>query len=291
MTQKMYRGTDYQGMGGITGITDAVGNTDVPSWLQVQNLALGLKFKAALVATTANITLSGTQTIDTVAVVAGNVVLVKNQTTGSQNGLYVVASGAWTRSNDMPAGSDARGIAITVQGGSANDDTIFTVTSDPSIVGTDALTFSSLSAGTSYTAGNGLQLTTSTFSVLANGTSIDVSASGVKIADAAAGTGLASTSGVLSVNTSAGITTSGDNVVLDTAVAAQWKDNGATHSTGTTVTLTHNLGKKSYVPSVCIDATGEEITSGVDIVKNTNTCVVTFGTSQSANTIRVTVVG
>jgi hypothetical protein len=280
MTQKMYRGTDYQGMGGITGITDAVGNTDVPSWLQVQNLALGLKFKAALVATTANITLSGTQTIDTVAVVAGNVVLVKNQTTGSQNGLYVVASG-----------SDARGIAITVQGGSANDDTIFTVTSDPSIVGTDALTFSSLSAGTSYTAGNGLQLTTSTFSVLANGTSIDVSASGVKIADAAAGTGLASTSGVLSVNTSAGITTSGDNVVLDTAVAAQWKDNGATHSTGTTVTLTHNLGKKSYVPSVCIDATGEEITSGVDIVKNTNTCVVTFGTSQSANTIRVTVVG
>ena len=52
------------------------------------------------VATTENITLTGLQTIDTVALVAGNRVLVKDQTTASQNGIYVVASGAWSRASD-----------------------------------------------------------------------------------------------------------------------------------------------------------------------------------------------
>lgn len=51
----------------------------------------------ANVATTANITLSGLQTIDGVALIAGNKVLVKNQTTTSQNGLYTVASGVWVK--------------------------------------------------------------------------------------------------------------------------------------------------------------------------------------------------
>ena len=53
------------------------------------------------VATTGNITLSGTQTIDGVAVVANDRVLVKNQTTSSQNGVYIASSGAWSRSNDL----------------------------------------------------------------------------------------------------------------------------------------------------------------------------------------------
>ncbi|MFM8446874.1 MAG: hypothetical protein ACKN92_01705, partial [Candidatus Nanopelagicaceae bacterium] len=47
------------------------------------------------VATTTNITLTGTQTIDSIALSVGDRVLVKNQATASQNGIYVVASGAW----------------------------------------------------------------------------------------------------------------------------------------------------------------------------------------------------
>lgn len=57
--------------------------------------------KTVIVATDSNITLSGTQTIDGVPLVAGDRVLVKNQTTASQNGIYVVAAGAWSRASDM----------------------------------------------------------------------------------------------------------------------------------------------------------------------------------------------
>ena len=70
------------------------------------------------VATTANITLSGTQTIDGVAVVAGDRVLAKNQTTASGNGIWVVAAGAWTRPTDFNTSALAQvGSVVKVQFG------------------------------------------------------------------------------------------------------------------------------------------------------------------------------
>jgi hypothetical protein len=63
-------------------------------------------FTNARCATTANISLIGTQTIDGVSVSVGNVVLVKNQTTKSQNGIYIVSSGSWTRSTELDASSE-----------------------------------------------------------------------------------------------------------------------------------------------------------------------------------------
>ena len=61
--------------------------------------------QACLVATTASITLSGTQTVDGVALVVGERVLVKNQSTASQNGIYVVQAGAWTLASDFSTSS------------------------------------------------------------------------------------------------------------------------------------------------------------------------------------------
>ena len=101
-------------------------------------------FKVAVrIATTANITLSAPQTIDGVAVVAGDRVLVKNQTTSSQNGIYVVAAGAWTRATDYDATNEVTsGSAIFVQNGTANINTIWTLsTSNPITVGTTGLTY------------------------------------------------------------------------------------------------------------------------------------------------------
>lgn len=77
------------------------------------------------VASTVNLTLSGTQTIDGVAVIAGERVLVKNQTNPAENGIYVVAAGAWTRSADMDSWAEVPGAWVVVQEGTANADTVW----------------------------------------------------------------------------------------------------------------------------------------------------------------------
>lgn len=76
--------------------------------------------RAVKVATTANITLSGTQTIDGVAVVAGDRVLVKDQTTASQNGIYVVAAGAWARAAGADTSLEMAGSVVAVESGTVN---------------------------------------------------------------------------------------------------------------------------------------------------------------------------
>ena len=80
-------------------------------------------FSNALCATTANISLSGTQTIDGVSVVAGNVVLVKNQTTKSENGIYIASSGSWTRSTELDVNAEfINWKTVYVSSGAVNSD-------------------------------------------------------------------------------------------------------------------------------------------------------------------------
>jgi hypothetical protein len=106
----------------------------------------------ALVATTANITLSGTQTIDGVALSADNRVLVKNQNTASQNGLYVVRTTAWVRATDLDANTELNnGVLVYISRGTANGGKYFrlaTSTEPPLTITTSALSFSeTLGAG------------------------------------------------------------------------------------------------------------------------------------------------
>lgn len=95
------------------------------------------------VATTTNITLSGTQTIDGVAVVADDRVLVKDQTTASENGIYNVSATAWSRAADFDGNRDVRnGTLIIVNSGTVNEDTTWRCTSsDPVVIGTSNITF------------------------------------------------------------------------------------------------------------------------------------------------------
>lgn len=97
-------------------------------------------------ATTANITLSGAQTIDGVSVIAGDRVLVKNQTTGADNGIYVAASGSWTRATDADANAEVTtGLTVVVSEGTANADSLWILaTNDPITVGTTSLTFAKI---------------------------------------------------------------------------------------------------------------------------------------------------
>lgn len=82
----------------------------------------------ALVATTANITLSGPQTIDAVAVVAGNIVAVKNQASPSQNGVYVVQTLTWTRHVDANSAANCDRVAVHVTSGSVGAGLSFVMT-------------------------------------------------------------------------------------------------------------------------------------------------------------------
>lgn len=94
-------------------------------------------------ATTASITLSGEQTIDGVAVVADDRVLVKNQSAGADNGIYLASTGAWTRAPDMNSTDDIRcGTQVWVTHGTTHGVTEFVLTTDnPISLDTTALTF------------------------------------------------------------------------------------------------------------------------------------------------------
>lgn len=99
-------------------------------------------------ATTANITLSGTQTIDGVAVVSADRVLVKDQTTAADNGIYIVASGAWTRVTDANAAAELAGAVVAVARGTVNGGKIFKTTfTAANVLGTDAMTWTEFGAG------------------------------------------------------------------------------------------------------------------------------------------------
>lgn len=104
----------------------------------------GLAFKAPVyLATTANITLSGVQTIDGVSATAGKRVLVKDQTTASENGIYDVSSGAWTRSVDFATNGDVVcGTWVQVTSGTVSARCGFVVTTaDPITIGTTSIAF------------------------------------------------------------------------------------------------------------------------------------------------------
>jgi len=100
----------------------------------------GLKPKDDVrIATTANITLSGLQTIDGILTVAGNRVLVKDQTTQSQNGIYLAAVGAWTRTTDADTGTEIQGAVVSVDEGTTNADLTFRQTADNITLGTTSI--------------------------------------------------------------------------------------------------------------------------------------------------------
>ncbi|MCQ0166232.1 phage tail protein [Pseudomonas sp. SD17-1] len=98
---------------------------------------------SVLAATTAAITLSGLQTMDGVALQAGARVLVKNQAAAKDNGLYLVASGAWTRCPDADSSAKVTpGLLVLVERGTANGDSAWQLTTDaPITLGVTALAF------------------------------------------------------------------------------------------------------------------------------------------------------
>ena len=129
---------------------DPVQNLEAATKQYVDNFLQGLKWKeSARVATTANITLTGLQTIDDITVVAGDRVLVKNQTNASENGIRIAAVGAWTRSLDADTGTELESATIHVSEGTANSDKTYTQTSDNVTLGVTSIVWVEISGAVS----------------------------------------------------------------------------------------------------------------------------------------------
>lgn len=159
-----------QSFGGFkaTNLADPTASQDAVTLAYLQAYLNGLTPKApARVATTANITLSGTQTIDGVAVVAGNRVLVKDQSTASQNGIYVVAAGAWSRSTDMDSLSpvdEVNGAWVAIQEGTQAGQ-VFVQYGTVTTLGTDPLNWAFYNPIAGLIGGDMITFAGSTFSV------------------------------------------------------------------------------------------------------------------------------
>jgi|TARA_E500000318_G_scaffold58821_1_gene54542 hypothetical protein len=155
----------------ITNVADPVNAQDAATKGFVEATSQGLNVKNSCVAaTTGNITISTAlnngDTLDGVTLSTNDRVLVKDQSTASQNGIYVVAASP-ARAADLAAGANAAGMFTFVEKGTTNADNGFVCTSDSgsAVVGTNNLTFAQFSGAGQITAGDGLDKSGNTLSV------------------------------------------------------------------------------------------------------------------------------
>lgn len=145
----------------ITGVSDPTLAQDAATKNYVDNIASGIDAKASVfLASTVDIPLmSGSQTIDGVTATVGSRVLIKSQNTQSQNGVYVVNSGSWTRSTDMNTWAQLVSAFVFVEKGNTLADTGWVCTVDAGgTIDVTAVTWVQFSAAGAYTAGSGLQM-------------------------------------------------------------------------------------------------------------------------------------
>lgn len=158
---------------GTVTVPSTVNATDAAQKAYVDSVAQGLDNKPSVTAlASSNITLSGTQTIDGVAVVAGNRVLATGQSTASQNGLWTVAAGAWTRPADFASGSTQLGASVFVEGGTSYGSSGWVLTGTAAVtVDTSSQAWTQFSGAGEITAGSGLSKSGNTLSVASSGVS------------------------------------------------------------------------------------------------------------------------
>ena len=182
-------------------------------------------------ATTANINLNATQTIDGVSLTAGQRVLVKNQSSASENGIWIVNGNNWTRATDADSSAEVTsGLFVFVEYGTINADSGWVLTTDGTIsVGSTALAFAQFSGAGQITAGDALTKSGNTLNVNDDNITLEVNSDTLRIKGVTATAvgdllvGQASNAGYTSLVKPSGNATAYDYVLsMNTSGAARW---------------------------------------------------------------------
>lgn len=288
----------------IVGLMDPTIAADAATKLYVDSVAQGLDAKASVrLASTGSIAPpTGLPTIDGVAVVAGDRILLKNQSDPTQNGIWIAAAGAWSRATDVDTWNELVSAYVWVELGTTQADTGWICTVDQGgTLGTTAVTWTQFSGAAQITAGGGMTKTGNTLDV-GSGAGIQVNADTVQVAnngitnamlaDGAVDLATADVTNTLPVTKggTGGATASAGR----TGLVASGYYSSATHSAGTTITITaatHGLrATRGLIVQCQVEATGAVVIPDVSVAANGDV-TVTFAVSQGANTIRTTVIG
>ena len=208
------------------------GSTSLVPKEYVDSIKQSLDIKdSVMAATTANVTLSGTQTIDGISLVAGNRILVKNQSTASENGIYVVSGSSWSRADDANVSAEVTpGMFVFVEQGTTNADSGWVLTTDATInLGSTNLAFSQFSGAGQITAGDALTKSGNTLNVNDDNITLEVNSDTLRIKGVTATAvgdllvGQASNAGYTSLTKPSGNATAYDYVLsMNTSGGARW---------------------------------------------------------------------
>lgn len=286
----------------IINLLDGTGPQDAVSKAQLDAATLGNtnKHVANVVVVSGNQALSGLPTIDSVTLTDSQIVLLTSQTTPSQNGLWAVHSGAWTRPSFFASGSDAAGSYVFIEQGTIWNSTGWSISGgSPITVDTTAQTWTQFSGTGDITAGAGLSKTGNTLDVNVDNSSVEINADIVRVKALGIVNAMIATAtidlttkvtGLLPVlnggtgaSTAAGART---NLGAVGKFAADITGDGST----TSFAVTHNLGT--------LDLSGAEVwevSTGAEVIiekikTSTNVLTVNFGTAPAvAKVYRVVV--
>lgn len=285
----------------ITNLATPTNGTDAATKAYVDAVSEGLHVhEAARVYVGSNIDLStdleAGDVIDGITLVAGDRVLVNGQTTQSQNGIYVVqSSGAAVRAADFDSPSEvASGDFIFVSSGTSYGQTGWVQTNSPATIGVNAISFTQFSGAGTYTAGAGLTLTGTVFSVDVTPSSGNAS---LEIANSALGVKVDETSGLqvttdgLGINAGTGFTFNSGALVFDSGYGVRKFATSIGDNSATSFTVTHNFGTKDV--TVQIFENGSPYAQIEADVEHTSNSVVTvkFATAPTVDEFRVVIVG
>ena len=259
--------------------------TRIATQSYVDGVAQGLNVKNSVrLASSDAVPLDGTATsVDGVNLNDGDRVLLKDQSTASENGIYAVSvnAGVYTLTRATDEGTPAKGDFVFVEAG--------THAAQGWILSATPGTWTQFSAAGEYAAGDGIDISGNSISVKLDSDSLAESGSGLKVNLASNG-GLDNDGG-LYVKTANGVTVDGSgNVTIDTNVVTRKYSVTIGNTSDTTYTVSHNLGTQDVQVAVYDTDTYEEVI--VDVTRtNTNAVTIGFAVAPGVNAYRVVVLG